>query len=142
MKLLLATLCEHAELRPDGKVDIRGAFHDLAAPGFPARQDEMELAVVVEWDPDDEGRYHFRLELRGDGPEKPSFTVEGHTDVTRRGPDGRPARTYLMMPLERIIFPRPGPYRMTVRLKGQSLEGPTLHLWEVPDDAPGDAPGA
>lgn len=131
MQLLLATLCEQADLRPDGKIDVRGAFYDLAAPGFPARQDEMVLALAVEWDPDDEGRYLFRVELTGEGAAQPSFTVEGHTDVSRRGAEDRPARTYLIMKLEQIIFPHAGAYRMTVGLKGQKIPGPTLHLWEV-----------
>lgn len=134
MQLLLASLCEHADLRPDGKLDVHGVFYDLAAPGFPAKQDEMVLAVVVEWDPGDEGRYQFRVELQGDGADRPSFTVEGHTDVSRREAGERPARTHLVMPLEDIIFPNPGRYRMTVRIKGQSVPGPVLHLWEVSED--------
>lgn len=134
MQLLLATLCEDARLRPDGKMDIHGTFYDLAAPGFPAKQDHMVLAMAVEWDPEDEGRYQFRLELKGDA-EKPSFTVDGHTDVSRRGAEDRPARTYLIMPLEDIVFPAPGPYRLTVRLKGQAIVGPTLYLWEVPEES-------
>lgn len=135
MQLLLATLCEHAQLRPDGKVDVHGAFYDLAAPGFPAKQDEMVLALAVEWDPGDEGRYQFRVELKGDEAEKPSFTVEGHTDVSRRDAEDRPARTFLIMRLEEIVFPRAGAYRMTVRLKGSAIAGPTLYLWEVDEDA-------
>lgn len=134
MQLLLATLCEHAQLRPDGKIDVHGAFYDLAAPGFPAKQDEMVLALAVEWDPEDEGRYQFRIELTGDAP-KPSFTVDGHTDVSRRGAEDRPARTYLIMPLKDIVFPRAGAYSLTVRLKGETIPGPTLHLWEVSEDA-------
>ncbi|MFQ5537541.1 MAG: hypothetical protein ACE5GJ_08835 [Gemmatimonadota bacterium] len=133
MQLLLATLCEHAELRPDGRLDIHGAFYDLAAPGFPAKQDRMVLAMVVEWDPGDEGRYRFRVELMGEGAAKPSVTVEGHTDVSRREADDRPARTYLIMPMEDIIFPQPGMYRMKVEMKGRVAQGPTLHLWETPE---------
>lgn len=137
MQLLMASLCEHAHLRPDGKLDVKGAFYDLAAPGFPAKQDEMVLALAVEWDAGDEGRFQFRVELKGDDADKPSFTVDGHTDVSRREAEDRPARTYLIMKLEDIVFPRPGAYRMGVRLKGIVIPGPTLHLWEVSEDANG-----
>jgi hypothetical protein len=140
MQLLLATLCDHAKLNPDGKLDVHGAFYDLAAPGFPAKQDEMVLAMAVEWDAEDEGRYQFRIELTGEGAPQPSFTVEGHTDVQQRGDGERPARTFLVMPLEEIVFPRAGRYRMTVRLKGQEIPGPTLHLWEVPESVEGPGP--
>lgn len=140
MQLLLATLCDHARLNPDGKFDVHGAFYDLAAPGFPAKQDEMVLALAVEWDREDEGRYQFRVELTGEGAPKPSFTVDGHTDVTPRGEGEQPARTFLVMPLKEIVFPSAGRYRMTVRLKGTTIDGPTLHLWEVPENVEGPGP--
>ena len=140
MQLLLATLCEHAQLNPDGRFDVHGAFYDLAAPGFPAKQDEMVLALAVEWDPEDEGRYKFRVELTGDDAPQPSFTMEGHTDVSRRGLGEQPARTFLAMPLKEIVFPGPGRYRMSVRLKGSEIPGPSLHLWEVPDNVEAEGP--
>lgn len=130
MKILLMSFCEHAELRSDGKLDIHGAFHDLAAPGFPAKQDKMFLVVGVEWSPDDGGRYRFKVELKGDVPQ-PSFTVEGQTEVKPYRPGERPQRTFVIMPLEEIVFPEPGPYRLSVRVKGETVQGPTLHLWKV-----------
>lgn len=132
MHILMMAFCEHAQLRPDGKLDIHGAFNDLAAPGFPAKQDEMVLVVAVEWDPEDEGRYTFRVDLRGDQPQ-PSFTVNGETEVQRRDPRGRPGRTYLIMPLQDIVFPAAGAYRLEVKIKGETVAGPLLHLWEVAD---------
>ncbi|MGD8320343.1 MAG: hypothetical protein PVJ02_07815 [Gemmatimonadota bacterium] len=133
MQILHMSFCEHAQLRPDGKLDIHGAFYDLAAPGFPAKQDEMVLAVVIEWAPGDGGRYQFRVELRGE-VDQPSFTVEGQTEVKPYEPGERPQRTFLVMPLKDIVFPEPGPYRLTVRVKGETVTGPTLHLWEVEDE--------
>ena len=132
MHILMMAFCEHAQLRPDGKLDIHGSFNDLAAPGFPAKQDAMVLVVAVEWDANDSGRYQFKVDLTGHGPH-PSFTVNGETEVQPRGADGRPGRTYLIMPLENIVFPAPGAYRLEVRIKGQTIQGPPLHLWEVAD---------
>ena len=48
MRVQLALVCDHAEETPDGKLDIRGVFHDLAAPGLPARHD-MVPALAVGW---------------------------------------------------------------------------------------------
>ena len=132
MQILMMTFCEHAQLRPDGKLDIQGAFNDLAAPGFPAKQDEMVLVVALEWDAGDGGRYQFKVELMGQGP-KPSFTVNGETEVRSRGADGRPGRTYLIMPLEDIVFPTPGAYHLELRIKGHTHVGSPLHLWQVAD---------
>jgi hypothetical protein len=130
MHLLMMTLCEHAELRPDGKLDVHGAFVDLAAPGFPAKQDRMVLVVAVEWGPEDGGRYRFKVELEGGGPH-PSLTIDGETEVKPYVPGDRPARTYLVMPVEDVVFPEAGPYRFQARIKGETLSGPVLHLWEL-----------
>jgi hypothetical protein len=134
MHVLLMAFCEHAQLRPDGKLDIRGAFNDLAAPGFPAKQEEMVLLVALEWDADDAGRYQFKVDLVDEGS-RPSFTVNGETEVRPRGADGRPGRTYLITPLRDIVFPAPGAYRLELRIKGRTHAGPVLHLWEVADGA-------
>jgi hypothetical protein len=130
MHILMMAFCEQAQLRADGKLDIHGAFNDLAATGFPAKQDDMVLVVVLEWDPEDAGRYRFKVDLVGEG-DRPSFTVNGETEVRPRGADGRPGRTYLIMPLKEIVFPVPGAYRLELHIKGRAHAGPLLHLWQV-----------
>ena len=130
MHVLMMAFCEHAELRPDGKLDVHGAFVDLAAPGFPAKQDRMVVVVAVEWAAEDGGRYRFKVDLVGTGPH-PSFTIEGETEVTPRAPGDRPARTWLVMPVQDVVFPEPGPYRLEARIKGRTLSGPVLHLWQL-----------
>jgi hypothetical protein len=130
VRILTMAFCEHAELRADGKLDVRGAFHDLAAHGFPAKQDEMVLVVAVEWEASDSGRYRFKVDLVGE-ESGPTLTVDGETEVTPRGIDGRPARTYLIMPVRDVVFPTPGMYRLDLRINGQTHPGPPLHLWEM-----------
>jgi hypothetical protein len=39
------------------------------------------------------------------------------------------------MPLEGIVFPRAGQYQFRVKVKGQTLDGPSLYLMEAPEDA-------
>lgn len=129
MELLLGLVCDHAQTTPEGKLDVHGIFNDLYAPGFPAKQDRMVLVLAVEWDREDEGRFQFRVDLNGP-PDKPSLTVDGHTDVDPRPPDRPPARTRLVMPLEEVVFPEPGRYRFHVRMKGQTFPGPSLHVIE------------
>lgn len=140
MNLELALVCDEAHETPEGKLDIRGVFNDLYAPGFPAKQERMVLVAVLEWDHRDEGRHQFRVDLVGpDG--KPSLTVDGHSEVDPR-PEGRPpGRTRLVLPLEEVVFPRPGRYTFQVRVKGQTFRGPSLHLVET-GGAPGTEPVA
>jgi hypothetical protein len=132
MHLQLALLCHEAQTTPEGKIDVRGVFHDLYAPGFPAKQGNMVLVLVVEWERSDEGRYDFRIDLT-DSQGKQSLTINGHTDVDRRPPDRPPARTQLIMPLEDVVFPRPGRYRFRIIIKGRKMEGPSLFLVETPE---------
>ena len=103
MRLQLALVCDHAEQTGDGKLDIRGVFNDLTAPGFPARHD-MVLVMTLEWSRDDIGLYDFEVDLTGPSGQS-TVTIQGHSDVDRRDPDHPPARTQIVMPLQGVVFP-------------------------------------
>ena len=132
MKLRFSAVCEDARPTPDGKVDVHGVYHDLSAPGFPAQQDRLVLVLIIEWEREDHGRYIFKADLEEDGGDI-SLTVEGETEVHQVSPDQPPARSQLIMPMEGVIFPRPGQYTFRVKVKGQTLEGPGIYLMEVPE---------
>lgn len=140
MDLQYLFLCDDAREGPDGKLDVKGIFHDLLAPGFPAIQERMVLVLVIEWGRKDQGRYNLKAELVG--PEGGVvLTVDGHSDVEARPPGRPPARTRLVMPLEKVVFPRPGRYFLRAIVKGERFRGPSLHLQEmdregVPEEAP------
>ena len=127
MRLLAAAVCDHASATPDGKLDVHGIFHDLYAPGFPARQDRMTLVLVLEWGRNDSGRFSFRVDVRGPGG-KPTLTVEGQSEVSPRPADRPPPRTRVILPLEDVVFPSPGKYEFRVTARGRTLPGPVLYL--------------
>lgn len=129
MRLQLALLCDAAEQTPDGKLDIQGIFHDLAAPGFPAKHD-MVLVMTMEWSRDDIGRYDFEVKLSGPAGQS-ILTIQGHSEVDRREPERPPARTQIVMPLREVVFPEPGAYRFRIRIKGRDYDGPSLFLMEL-----------
>ncbi len=133
MRLQLALVCDQAEQTADGKLDIRGVFHDLAAPGFPAKHD-MVLVVAVEWSRDDVGLFDFDVDMIGPSGQS-TMTVKGHSEVDRRDPDSPPARTQIVMPLREVVFPEPGVYGFRIRIKGRSYEGPSLFLMELPPES-------
>lgn len=137
MLLRFATVCDDARPTPDGKVDVHGVFHDLSAPGFPAKQDRLVLVLVIEWDRADHGRYLFKADLE-DEQGNISLTVEGETEVHQSPVDQPPARSQLIMPMEGIIFPAAGQYTFRVKVKGQTLEGPGIYLMEVAEGSDGD----
>jgi hypothetical protein len=140
VELTLALVCDRAVTTKDGKLDLHGVFNDLFAPGFPARQERLVLVLGLEWDRTDEGRFSFKVDLL-DPTGRPVMTLDGHTDVDKRRPDQPPARTRLIMPLKDIVFSAPGAHRFVVRVKGQQLNGPALHIMTA-DSAPAPAPAA
>ena len=136
MRVLSSSLCDHAAATPDGKLDVHGIFHDLYAPGFPARQDRMTLVLALEWDRGDNGRFAFRVDVTGPG-RRPVLTVEGQSEVTPRPAERPPPRTRLVLPLEDVVFPAPGRYEFRVTAKGRTLRGPVLYLVEAEDGGDG-----
>jgi len=132
MLLRFSAVCDDARPSADGKIDVHGIYHDLSAPGFPAQQDRLVLVLVIEWARDDHGRYLFRADLEDESGDV-SLTVEGETEVHRPAPGQPPARSQLIMPLEGVVFPRPGQYTFRVKVKGETLQGPGIHLMEVPE---------
>lgn len=131
MRLLLGLVCDDARQDPEGRLHIHGQYHDLYAPGFPAKH-ELTLVLVLEWPREDQGRYNFTVELR-DPDGKPNLRGDGYTEVVASDPSGPAARTTYIQPLKDVVFPKSGPYRFHVRVKGDWHEGPVLNLWETAD---------
>ncbi len=90
----------------------------------------MVLVVVVEWDRADQGRIPFRIDLV-DPDDEPVFTVDGHTDVAHASEPGTPAKTQLIMPLENVLFVRPGRYQVRLTLGERVIKGPSMYLKKV-----------
>lgn len=132
MRVLYALLCEEAVARQDGRLDVHGVFHQLYAPGFPAQQDRMVLAVAIEWDAEETGRKEFRMDLM-DPADSPSLTINGHTEIARPTPDGSHPQTRLVMPLEGIVFPAEGTYDFVLHLDGEVIPLAPIHLLANPD---------
>ena len=119
--------CTDAGAGPDGKLSIHGIFNELLAPDFPARQDKMVLVGIIEWQRDLEGRIPFTVNLN-DPDGLSIFSIEGHTDVETRQASKAPAKTQLILPLKKVMFPVPGHYRVQININGTELAGPSMHL--------------
>jgi hypothetical protein len=110
MELKLAVICEAARERPDGRVDIIGIFDELHAPAFPAVQERMTVVFVLEWAADESGDQPFRANLVHANGMK-ILGLEGHTVVHASG--NAPAKTRLIQPLEKVVFPAAGSYHFS-----------------------------
>lgn len=119
--------CTDAKARPDGKLDIHGVFNELYAPEFPARQESMVVVGIVEWQRDLEGRIPFTVDLV-DADGAAIFSIEGHTDVDARPATKAPAKSHFILPLQNVMFPAPGHYRLRININNSELAGPSMHL--------------
>ncbi len=119
--------CADAQAGPDGKLDIHGVFNELYAPDFPARQDQMILVGIVEWQRDLQGRIPFTVDLV-DAEGLAIFSIEGHTDIDERPASRAPAKTHFILPLKKVMFPAPGHYRVRININGNEVAGPSMHL--------------
>lgn len=132
MRVLYALNCEQAEARRDGRLDVHGVFHQLYAPGFPAKQDRMVLALALEWDREEPGRREFRIDLM-DPTGSPCLTINGHTDVTARVKGDAPPQTRLVLPMQEVVFPQEGTYLFELDVDGNQASMAPLHLVENKD---------
>lgn len=133
MRILYAVVCEHAEARENGRVDVHGIFHLLYAPGFPARQERMVLAIAVEWGPAERGSIAFGIDLL-DASRSPVFSIKGETEVGDPGPLDGPPRTRLILPLPDVVFPAAGVYELELEALGVRLPLGPFHLIEARQD--------
>lgn len=122
-----ALFCDEANAGDNGKFDILGVFNELYAPDFPARQERMILAGVVQWDRDDAGRQPFRIDLMH--PDGHSiYTIDGHADVESRPEPRPPAKSFLVLRLDNVVFTSPGRYCVSTSITGRNYSGPSLFL--------------
>lgn len=132
MILRLAAVCEGAHERPDGRLDLTGIFSDLSAPGFPALQERMTVVFVVEWEPDEAGELPLRADMIDDTGRK-LLTIQGHTQVETRSAERSPPHTRLVIPLEKVVFPKPGRYRFELVAGGDAADACSFFVGHVPE---------
>ncbi len=130
--------CTDAGSGPDGKMDIHGVFNELLAPDFPARQDRLVLAGIVEWQRQVQGRVPFKMDL-ADPDGMSIFTIEGHTDIEPPPPSRAPAKTEFVLPMTNVMFPAPGRYQMRIDINGEKMTGPSMYLVRSSQDTEGDS---
>lgn len=129
MRTLYSLICDDAAVLPDGRVDVHGIRHELYAPGFPAQQDRVVLAVALEWDAGEIGDIEFRIDLL-DPSGSPVLTVSGGTEVGAPTSGEAPPRTRIVLPIDRIIFPVAGTYLFQLHVAGEMVPLSPLHLIE------------
>lgn len=132
MRILYSFVCDHAEPQ-DNRLDVHGMFHELFAPGFPAAH-QMVYVLGVEWDVEEPGRKDFKIDLLDPGG-APSFTIQGHTEVSLRRQGDPPPRTVLILPVQEVRFPTEGTYFFQLQVDDVVQTVSPLHLLKLDEGA-------
>ena len=129
MKVLYSVIAEDARLRHDGRMDVHGIFHELYAPGFPARQDRLTLVTTIEWDATERGAIDFTVNLL-DPDRAPALTINAQTQVEDQYAVHRPARTQMAIPIDGLVFPTAGTYEFQLVIGDHSEPLTPIYLIE------------
>jgi hypothetical protein len=137
MEVNYAVICESASVDARGKVDIKGAFDKLTAPGFPFLLAD-KFCVVVNYSAGP-AEYdlikHLRVALL-----KPDGQVVGAIEQDRtvdRPPEaGRRATLGQILTWENVIFEDAGDYAFSILVGGEEKRSLPLYVYSE-DDANG-----
>jgi len=130
VKVLYSVIAEDAQLRHDGRMDVHGIFHELYAPGFPAKQDRLTLVTTIEWDATERGAIDFTVNLL-DPQRAPALTINAQTQVEDQYAVHRPARTQMAIPIDGLVFPIAGSYEFQLTV-GEHTE-PLTPIYLIED---------
>lgn len=130
MNLVLAIACDHAEVGPDGKLNVEGIYNELSAPDFPAAHPTLTVVLVLEWGIKDVGEQPIRADLVDPDGEM-VITIQGHTDVELAPDNEVPPQTRIILPLENVVFQRPGRYQLRVQAGSTTIETLPLYVRKI-----------
>jgi len=119
--------CENVNTGTDGKLNVQGIYSELYSAGFPAKQDLVTLAGIIEWDHDDHGKQTFKIDIV-DPDDQSIFTIDANSEIEVRSGSRPPAISHLIFSLENLVFTQAGQYRTVMTLKNEKIPGPSLNL--------------
>ena len=88
---------------------------------------------MIEWERHTQGRIPFKIDLT-DPDGMSVFSIDGHTDVESRPTNGAPAKTQLVLPMEKVMFPVAGQYRVRLSVNSEEIFGPSMYLMRSDDE--------
>lgn len=127
MNLVLAIACDRAQVAADGKLNVEGIYNELSAPDFPAAHPALTVVLVIEWELGDTGEQPIRADLIDPDGER-VVTIQGHTDVELAPDNEVPPQTRIILPLENVVFQKPGRYHLRVQAGPATVEALPLYL--------------
>ena len=130
MKPVLALACDKAEVGPEGKLNVEGIYNELSAPEFPAAHPSLTVVIVIEWDMHDVGEQPLRADLV-DPDGNMVVTIQGHTDVELAPDNEVPPQTRIVLPLENVVFQKPGRYHLRLQAGSETLDVLPLYVRRI-----------
>ena len=134
MKLIFAITADCANLTGDGKLNVMGVFTDINATSFPVRHPSIHLIVKFGVELGEQGQRSVHVLLRDpDGNELLKLSSDVNIPQTKVG---RTAEVNLILVLNNIVFPHPGPYQFVFMVDRDYKGQIDLFVNEVPAEQP------
>lgn len=130
MNLVLAIACDRAEVAADGKLNVEGIYNELSAPDFPAAHPALTVVLVIEWEMHEVGEQPIRADLI-DPDGNMAVTIQGHTDVELAPDNEVPPQTRIVLPLENVVFQKPGKHFLRVQAGSQTVDALPLYIRRI-----------
>ena len=123
----VAVIAEHAEVRPDGKLDVNGVYNCRYATSLPAKFD-VTLALRFDIEPLDYG-VHQHIAVHIMDEDSAEMVNVRATPISFESPamPGLPLAYDLILPLN-VGFPREGTWTFDVRVNDRSLARVPLRI--------------
>ena len=123
----LAVFAEHAEVRPDGKLDVNGVYNCRYTADLPAKLD-VTLALRFDIEPLDYG-VHQHIAVHIIDEDSAEMVNVRATPISFESPAmaGLPQAYDLILPMD-VTFPREGTWTFEVRVNDRSLARVPLRI--------------
>jgi hypothetical protein len=133
MELKLFLAADYANITREGKLNVMGIFDNIYAPSFPVRHSSMHLVIKLIAELGEPGQPRdFSVKLLDEDANQ-VFDLSGKLQIPV-GERGRVPEVNLVLALNDVIFPKPGPYAMVLfidkdhkgelKLNAKQLEAP------------------
>jgi len=124
-------VADYANIAEGGKANVMGVFRDIYSHGFPARQSEMFLIVVLQASVAEKGqKRNVTIKLMNSDASQMLVDYSQSFDVPH-APPGRKPEINIILRMRDLVFEKPGPYSFSVLIDNDEKAAYPIELVEL-----------
>jgi hypothetical protein len=124
-------VADYANIAEGGKANVMGIFRDIYSQGFPARQSEMFLIVVLQASAAEKGQKR-KVTIKLMNADASQMLVDySQTFDIPDAPPGRKPEINIVLRMRDLVFEKPGPYSFSVLVDNDEKATYPIELTEI-----------